>query len=241
MSTRQRVFPQRWVAMGSCLGVCIGLLCCSLAFGQTGTTDSSQPIVITGDSLEIDSAQKIATYTGNVKVVQGDMSMFSDTLVIYLDETGKQLRKAVATGNVRMVNETITATGEEGIFYNDEQKLEIIKKAKIWQENNTITAHRIVAYLQDEIIEGYSHPDTERATMTVYSEGGVQMPTLGATPQPSPTPDPAAAEDDEEASPIVIVADQLTLNNPEQLATYTGDVEATQEATQIFSDEMYVY
>ncbi|MBD3308514.1 hypothetical protein GF339_18960, partial [candidate division KSB3 bacterium] len=105
----------------------------------------------------------------------------------------------------------------------------------------TITAHRIVAYLQDEIIEGYSHPDTERATMTVYSEGGVQMPTLDATPWPSPTPDPAAAEDDEEASPIVIVADQLTLNNPEQLATYTGDVEATQKATQIFSDEMYVY
>ncbi len=123
---------------------------------------SGGSVVITGDNLQIDSEKKIATYTGNVKVVQGETTMFSDTLVIYLDEAGRQLHKAVATGNVRIVDSTVTATGDEGILYNAEQKLELINNAKVWQDNNTITAHRISVYLNEQVLEGHTEDASER-------------------------------------------------------------------------------
>ena len=198
------------------------------------------PIVITGDNLEIDSARKIATYIGNVKVVQGTTSMFSDKLVIYLDQTGKRLEKAVATGNVRLVNDTITATGEEGIFYNAEQKLELNRKAKVWQKNNAITAHQIIAFLQQEIVEGYGSQD-ERAIMTVYSRDTISTP-FGKGSKADNTPLPKEKDiAKKESSPVVIVADKLKLDNPAQQAVFTGNVVATKDITEISSDEMIVY
>lgn len=226
-------------------------------------------LVITGDNLDIDSKNKIATYTGNVKVVQGDTTMFSDTLKIFLDATGRQLEKAIATGNVRIVSASGMATGEEGTFYNTEQKIELTKHAKVWQENNTITANRIVAFLQEKIVEGYSDETDERVVMTIYSTGDAQSPfdlLTGATPTPAPEASPSdqkqqaspngkapkkdAAKNEktaakktekEEATPIVITSDTLRMDNATQQATFSGDVIVTKAPTEIRSDEMVVY
>ena len=236
----------------------------------TPTQDAAKKpgkLVITGDNLDIDSKNKIATYTGNVKVVQGDTTMFSDTLRIFLDATGRQLEKAIATGNVRIVSASGMATGEEGTFYNTEQKIELTKHAKVWQENNTITANRIVAFLQEKIVEGYSDETDERVVMTIYSTGDVQSPfdlLTGATPAPeaspsdqkpqaspngkSPKKDAAKGEktaakkaEKEEAAPIVITSDTLRMDNATQQATFSGDVIVTKPPTEIRSDEMVVY
>ena len=207
--------------------------------GMLPVKKSKGPVVITADDLNIDNEQKIATYTGNVKVIQGETSMFSDKLVIYLDETGKQLQKAVATDNLRLVNDDITATGEMGTFYNAEQKLELENNAKVWQGNNTITAHRIIAYLDAEIIEGYANPETERAVMTVYTKDTTPTDDPDAEAASEPTPEPEA-ESAQSSTPIVIEADQLKLDNPAQVATYSGNVIATQELTKMYADEMVV-
>ncbi len=236
--------------------ICLGFLVQDICVGQetpqkpsqgaTSESTSSLPvkksggqIVITGDNLEIDQINKLITYTGNVKVVQGEASLFSDTLVIHLDQqTGRKIDKAVATGNVRLVNAEITATGDEGIFYNEEQKIELIRSAKVWQDNNTITAHRIIAFLREEIVEGYSDKTGERAIMTVYSEGNVAA--FGQSPEAEQTPT-AENTAEEESSPIVIVADTLKLDNLKGFATFTGNVTATQQITELNSDEMKVY
>ncbi len=220
------------------------------------------PVVITGDKLSIDSEHKIATYTGNVKVVQGDMTMFSETLMISLDPSGRKLQKAVATGNVRLVNDTITATGEEGTFYNDEQKFELIKQAKVWQENNTIAAHRIIAFLAEEALEGYSDGKPERAVMTIYSTDQFQSPftkasNLKTTSTDSPDEKPSStppSQDESESTeqqaektsektpiPIVVVSETLRLDNKAKKARFTGDVIATKDVTELQADEMIVY
>ena len=164
-----------WYLSYSSFGIALGVGVLVPA-ESTAQEKGGGPIVITGDNLDIDSKNKVATYSGDVKVVQGKTTMFSDSLVISLDESGKQLKQAVATGNVRLVNDTITATGDEGIFYNQEQKIELNGKAKVWQGNNAISAARILAYLGQEVLEGYSSDADERATMTIYSSGDLAMP-----------------------------------------------------------------
>ncbi len=222
----------------------------SAAASDTANTRSGQ-VMVTGDQLEFDQTNNLVTYTGNVKVVQDDTSMFSDTLVLHLAKQGsRKLQKAVATGNVRLVNNDITAKGEKGIFYNNEQKLELVKNATIWQGNNTISAHRILAFLDQEIIEGYSNETSGRAIMTVYSKDQVITPFGAPTGEEQAEEEQAgegqsgeAAEPQaqEEASPIVIVSDRLKLDNSIGIGTFTGSVTATQQTTELTSDEMKVY
>jgi len=221
------------ILIGISIVFCLGTVLPGLSSAQeTGLSieRSEGPIVITGDELVYDNAKKIVTYTGNARVVQGETSMFSDKLVIHLDqmgETGKlQFEKAVATGDVRLVYNDITATGEEGTFYNNEQKFELERNAKAWQGKNTITAHRIVALLEGEIIEGYSDPASERATMTVYSRKKPESPEN---------------KTEQEASPIVVESDVLRLDNSSQKAIFTGNVIVTQDNSKIWADEMIVY
>lgn len=188
---------------------------------------SEGPIVITGDEFEYNNVNKIVTYTGNARVAQGETSMFSDKLVIHLDRTGsQQFEKAVATGDVRLIYGDLTATGEEGTFYNTEQKFELERKAKVWQGKNTITAHRIVALLEEEVIEGYGALASEKAIMTVYSQKKFEDPDK---------------KTEQEVSPIVIESDVLRLDNANQTGVFTGHVLATQDNAKISADEMIVY
>lgn len=179
--------------------------------------------------------QKVVSYFGNVKVVQGQSTLFCDNLDAYYEEFGKW-KKIVATGNVRLVDGTFTATGEEGIFHPEEQKIELNRNAKVWQDNNTITAHQILAYVAQDIVEGYGNEEDQRVTMTVYS--GERMHLTG---QQTPSPQENTPAEEENVSPIVIVSDALKFENALQRATFTGDVVATQEEDEIKSDEMLVY
>lgn len=191
--------------------------------------------VITGDGFQMNLDQKVVTYFGNVKVVQGQSTLFCDKLDAYYEEFGKW-KRIVATGNVRLVDGTFTATGEEGIFHPEEQKIELNRDAKVWQDNNTITAHQIIAYVAQDVVEGYGNGEEQRVTMTVYS--GERM---GLPGQPTPTPQQNTASAEEDVAPIVIVSDTLKFENAIQRATFSGHVVATQEEDEIKSDQMVVF
>ena len=264
---------KHWLIGMAC---CLGMAWPAVSFGQTPKDEpavvqnaaplapSGGPVVITGDTFEFDTTQKMATYTGNAKVIQGDTNVFADQLVIYLGQAEGGFEKAVATGNVRIIYKEITATGEQGTFYQADQKLDIEGKARAWQGNNTITAQRLIAFFKEGIVlEGYSASAAERVTMTVYSQQKALIPeaapTPGKTPTPAKTPKPGktptpektatpepaagsvATPPDQNASPTVIVSDTLRLDNPKQQATFTGNVVVTKDVSQIHADEMLVY
>jgi lipopolysaccharide export system protein LptA len=101
--------------------------------GNPGQGD--QPVQIDAKSLEVHDKSKIATFTGNVKVVQGDTTMTCDTLVVfYGQEIGlggdkpvinasasvvpdtQSIRRIEAHGNVTVVSKDQSATGDLGVY-----------------------------------------------------------------------------------------------------------------------------
>lgn len=222
----------------------------------------SKVVDISAENFNFNRAQKVITYSGNVKVVQQDTTLFSDKLEAHLDTSGRQIAKAVATGNVRIASSSGMATGEQGIFYNVEQQIELLGSAKVWQENNTVTAHRILAFLQEKVVEAYADEakTDDRVVMTIYSTGDVANPFdmmsgVAATPHPEDAAKQPAPQDDAKADqpkneaqkgdkaaiPAVITSKMLRLNNEEQRAIFTGDVIAKQMPTELRADEMIVY
>ncbi|MEM6904717.1 MAG: lipopolysaccharide transport periplasmic protein LptA [Pseudomonadota bacterium] len=83
--------------------------------------DSSAPIEITADSLEVRQADQIAVFDGNVVAGQGTLRLTADRVEALLkpederDETGA-IERIDATGNVFLSNGAETAQGATGTY-----------------------------------------------------------------------------------------------------------------------------
>lgn len=87
-----------------------------------------EPVRINADKLEVRDKDKVAVFSGNVVVQQGDTTLRTKDLLVYYDgdaakpgaegaplESG-QIRKLEATGGVVVHTKDQTASGETGIF-----------------------------------------------------------------------------------------------------------------------------
>ena len=99
---------------------------------QGFSQNRNQPVQIEAASLEVRDKDKIATFSGSVKVVQGDTIMRCKSLVVYYEQQGQQgggqamkaatpgpggsssISKLEALGGVTVNQKDQTATGDNG-------------------------------------------------------------------------------------------------------------------------------
>ena len=89
-------------------------------FIDTSTHDSSQPLEITADALEVDQDNQSAIFTGAVDVIQGEMRLNSDRLIVHYRDKEAAEQNAIyridVEGNVRFATPTETAQGDNGVY-----------------------------------------------------------------------------------------------------------------------------
>jgi lipopolysaccharide export system protein LptA len=98
---------------------------------QGFSQNRDQPVKINAASLEVQDRSKVATFSGNVRVVQGDTTMLCKTLVVYYDGDNagpsvkaatpgpagsQQIRRMVASGGVLVTQKDQTATGDSAVY-----------------------------------------------------------------------------------------------------------------------------
>ena len=97
---------------------------------QGFSQNRDQPVKIDAATLEVRDKSKIATFSGNVRVVQGDTTLLCNTLAVYYDQDGtspmktaqpgpagqQRIRRLVAKGSVMVTQKDQTATGDVGTF-----------------------------------------------------------------------------------------------------------------------------
>jgi lipopolysaccharide export system protein LptA len=101
---------------------------------QGFSQNRDQPVRIKADALEVRNSKKVATYTGSVRLVQGDTTLRCKTLIVYYDgdQAGGQAPAAksaapapASNGNIRLmeaIGQVVvtqndqTATGEKAVY-----------------------------------------------------------------------------------------------------------------------------
>jgi lipopolysaccharide export system protein LptA len=98
---------------------------------QGFSQNRDQPVKINADGLQVNDRTKVATFSGNVRVVQGDTTLRCKTLMVYYDgdssgpsvkaETpgpagSQQIRKMVASGGVLVAQKDQTASGDNAVY-----------------------------------------------------------------------------------------------------------------------------
>jgi lipopolysaccharide export system protein LptA len=98
---------------------------------QGFSQNRDQPVKINADGLQVNDHTKVATFSGNVRVVQGDTTMRCRTLMVYYDSDSsgpsvkaetpgpagsQQIRKMVASGGVLVSQKDQTASGDTAVY-----------------------------------------------------------------------------------------------------------------------------
>jgi len=140
------------------------------------------PVQIDAKSLEVQDKKKTATFTGNVKVVQGDTTMTCRTLeVFYGQELGigaadtpvvktnstagvvpnaQNIRLIRAHGDVLVVSKDQNATGDVGIYDLQAKTITLTGNVVLSQGKNVIHGDKLIV----DTVTGNAH--VEGATQT---------------------------------------------------------------------------
>jgi lipopolysaccharide export system protein LptA len=170
-----------------------------------------QPVKIEASRLEVRDKDKMATFTGNVKVVQGDTTLRCKTLVVFYEQQNKdgqqaqaaaksmpaakpgpggssQISKLEASGGVTVVQKEQTATGDRALFDMKANTVTLLGNVLVSQGTNVMQGEKLVV----DLTTGVSRVDAGKAPVRMLLHqsppgekgGGGSGPKFGP-PRPS--------------------------------------------------------
>jgi lipopolysaccharide export system protein LptA len=173
---------------------------------QGFSQNKDQPVNIKSAALEVHDRDKMATFSGNVHLVQGDTTLRCKTLVVFYDAdqagapavksaapgpTGSsQIRRMEAKGDVIVVQRDQTAKGELGIYDTTENTVTLSSpgggKVSVMQGTNILRSPRLVVHLDT----GISHFVGGVEALFTPSPKGETKPAPATDAKAAPAPQP---------------------------------------------------
>ena len=159
-SVAQAQGPQRTAQAGASEGPSNAL--------QGFSKNKDQPVQIEAASLEVRDKDKLATFSGNVHVIQGDTDLRSKTLLVFYEDDSankgaakggnttpikaaqpgpggsSQIKRLEAIGNVLVTQKDQTATGDKGVFDMKTNTITLTGNVVISQGQNVLRGERLV-------------------------------------------------------------------------------------------------
>jgi lipopolysaccharide export system protein LptA len=138
--------------------LCMALICvwclfpASTIFAATPAHKdrSSLPITVKSNEMAADNKGKTAIFSGKVVAKQGDITIFSDRLIVnYADKNG-EVEKVEALGNVRIVQQTRTGFADQAVYDSRNGRIILTGTPRIVQGSNSISGKVITYYVDDE-------------------------------------------------------------------------------------------
>jgi lipopolysaccharide export system protein LptA len=132
---------------------------------QGFSQNRDKPIQIESDTLEVRDKKKEATFAGNVKVVQGDTTMTSKTLVVFYDQDQapakgakaksmeaatpgpggtSSIRRLEAKGQVVVTQKDQVVTGDNAVFETKTNLVTMTGNVVLTQGKNVVRGDRLL-------------------------------------------------------------------------------------------------
>ncbi|RVT83405.1 lipopolysaccharide transport periplasmic protein LptA [Rhodobacteraceae bacterium CCMM004] len=105
--------------------------------------DTSLPVEVASDSLEVNQADGTATFVGNVLVTQGDMRMTAGRIRVFYAQGGGRIREMRATGGVTLANGAEAAEAQEAIYDIDAGTVVMTGDVLLTQGQTALSSNRL--------------------------------------------------------------------------------------------------
>ncbi len=170
---------------------------------QGFSQNRDKPIQINAASLEMRDKDKAATFSGNVKVVQGDTTMLCKTLVVFYDNDqpadakkpamksatpgpagSSSIRKLEAKGGVTVIQKDSTVTGERGVFDMRANTVTMQGNVLLTKDKNVLRGDRLIV----DLTTGVSRVESDGKPVQGVFQASPSTPQQGGSPAGSAPP-----------------------------------------------------
>jgi len=172
---------------------------------QGFSQNRDQPVKIQADGLVVRDKEKMATFTGNVHVTQGDTEMRSKVLVVFYVDNSRpgsapattmktappgplagsgeqqQIRRIEATGGVQVTQKDQNAAGDSGIFDMQSNTVTLNGNVVVTHGKDVVRGQRLVV----DLGTGVSRIDGGRVDALFGSAPNGEINLPGPAPRPS--------------------------------------------------------
>jgi lipopolysaccharide export system protein LptA len=208
---------------GCCVAFAFAMVAAGKAAAQNAVTgvpnamqgfsqNRDQPIQIEAASLEMRDKKKEATFSGNVKVVQGDTTMTSKTLVVFYDSTpapaaapaanGKpakpapmpaaapgpggssSIKRLEARGSVVVTQKDQVVTGETAVFDTRTNLITMLGGIVLTQGKNVLRGDRLMVDMTTGVSRVESDSGRVQGLFQSSGQGGPAIPGAQSGPTP---------------------------------------------------------
>jgi lipopolysaccharide export system protein LptA len=116
------------------------------------THDTSLPVEVAAERLEVDQRDGTAVFSGNVVIGQGDMRLTANEVRIHYagaegDATGR-ISRLEATGGVTLVSGAEAAEAREAVYTIDDGLIVMSGDVILTQGNNALSSQQLTVNLQ---------------------------------------------------------------------------------------------
>jgi lipopolysaccharide export system protein LptA len=158
---------------------------------QGFSQNRDQPVHIDAAALEVRDKDKVATFSGNVHVRQGDTAMRCKSLLVFYEQGGEEgkgktmqaaspgpngqqkIKRLEARGGVVVTQKQQTATGELGVFDMQTNTVTLTGNVVMTQGKNVLRGERLVVDLTSGVSKIESGKDgTGRVQGLFLPSGG---------------------------------------------------------------------
>ncbi len=135
-------------------------------------TDQDKPIDIQADHLEMNEAQQISIYKGNVILNQGSLTIKADTLTLHFD-TDNELDYMEMTGSPAQLKQLnaqqqwMTSSAEHIEYRDKKSQLTLTKSAQFNSGKEHIKSHYILINTESEHIKAGKNDAANRVHITI--------------------------------------------------------------------------
>jgi lipopolysaccharide export system protein LptA len=178
---------------------------------QGFSQNRDQPVKIEAATLEVRDKDKVATFSGDVHVTQGDTNLRCKALMVFYEQDdatadktkslkaaspgpgGQQrIKRLEARGGVVVTQKEQTATGETGVFEMKTNTVTLSGKVVMTQGQNVLRGDRLVVDLTSGVSRVESGKDGQGRVQGLFqpNSGGID-PKSGLPGGPAPRPAPA--------------------------------------------------
>jgi lipopolysaccharide export system protein LptA len=180
---------------------------------QGFSQNRDKPVQIDSASLEVRDKEKMATFAGNVHLVQGDVTLKCQTLVVYYEadpakpgaaapasasqQGNQQIKRIEAKGGVVVLQKDQKASGDTGIFEMKSNTVTLLGNVIISQGPNIVKGDRLAVDLTTGVSRVECGKGTQcrvQALLQPGSQTGSRLDTpsgaIGLSDQPREQPKP---------------------------------------------------
>jgi lipopolysaccharide export system protein LptA len=175
---------------------------------QGFSQNRDEPVHIEAATLEVRDKDKVATFSGDVKVQQGDTGMRCKSLVVFYEQDGKdnaqttmpaaeagpggqqRIKRLEARGAVVVTQKEQTATGELGVFDMKTNTVTLTGHVIMTQGKNVLRGEKLVVDLTSGVSRVEAGKNANGRVQMLLQPGGTPDGKPGIMPVPAAPPVP---------------------------------------------------